>query len=138
MWAMPFSSSSVACSLERISPVSLGSKSFKRIFLPSSTRYGLASLPAQLTKSPFCLKSGPKSSKIPDKSHSGICARSAFDGFPQRFSLRDGGHRHHGYAAVVYTSFPTRLRASSFAGRYLCCECLETGELFCSQCCSPF
>src|SRR5438105_6544351 len=80
-------------------------------------RDGLASLPAQLTKSPFCLKSGPKSSKIPDKSHSGICARSAFDGFPQRFSLRDGGHRHHGYAAVVYTSFPTTLRASSFAGR---------------------
>src|SRR2546428_11842812 len=102
MWAMPFSSSSVACSLERISPVSLGSKSFKRIFLPSSTRYGLASLPAQLTKSPFCLKSGPKSSKIPDKSHSGICARGAFDGFPQRFSLRDGGHRHHGCCRSLY------------------------------------
>src|SRR5438132_14221250 len=117
MCAIPVSSSSVACSLERISPVSLGSKSFKRIFLPSSTRYGLASLPAQLTKSPFCLKSGPKSSKIPDKSHSGISDRLDFDGFPQRFSLRDGGHRHHGYAAVVYTSFPTRLRASSLAGR---------------------
>src|SRR5438045_9594313 len=117
MLAKAFLSSLIALSLLRKSAVLPGSKSFKLIFLPSSTRYGLASLLAQLTKSPFCLKSGPKSSKIPDKSHSGICARSAFDGFPQRFSLRDGGHRHHGYAAVVYTSFPTRLRASSFAGR---------------------